>query len=193
MRALSCVTAAAMLLASVPAQAACDANNTYSFAFASVADASLTYGNTYTYTATNPLGATRSLHLPRRQQRPELDPGERRQHAADQQRPDQRHRRQDLPDRRHLPVAHREHHLEHPDHPADHRLRGRRCATSSSTATMSTSRATSSATGCMSPAATAPRPSCRRFPPRPGTTTAPARARRRARRSISAPTTRPSS
>lgn len=50
-----------LLLASVPAGAACDANNTYSFAFSSVADASLTYGNTYTYTATNPLGATRSF------------------------------------------------------------------------------------------------------------------------------------
>jgi len=61
MRALSCVTAAAMLLASVPAHAVCDANNTYSFAFASVADASLAYGTTYTYTATNPLGATRNL------------------------------------------------------------------------------------------------------------------------------------
>lgn len=61
MRALSFLTAAAMVLASVPAHAACDANNTYSFAFASVADASLTYGNTYTYTATNPLGATRSF------------------------------------------------------------------------------------------------------------------------------------
>lgn len=61
MRALSCVTAAAMLLTSMPAQAACDSNNTYSFAFASVADASLAYGTTYTYTATNPLGATRNL------------------------------------------------------------------------------------------------------------------------------------
>ena len=61
MRALSGLTAAAMLLASVPANAACDANNTYSFAFASVADASLAYGTTYTYTATNPLGATRNI------------------------------------------------------------------------------------------------------------------------------------
>lgn len=50
-----------LMLASLPAQAACDANNTYSFAFASVADASLNYGSTYTYTATNPLGATRSF------------------------------------------------------------------------------------------------------------------------------------
>lgn len=61
MRALSCLTATAMLLASVPAHAVCDANNTYSFAFASVADASLTYGTTYTYTAANPLGATRAF------------------------------------------------------------------------------------------------------------------------------------
>ena len=62
MRILSCLTAASMLLLQAePARAACDANNTYSFAFSSVADASLTYGNTYTYTATNPLGATRSF------------------------------------------------------------------------------------------------------------------------------------
>lgn len=63
MRALSCLTAASLLLASVPASAACDANNTYSFAFSSVADASLAYGSTYTYTATNPLGATRNFTL----------------------------------------------------------------------------------------------------------------------------------
>ncbi len=61
MRALSGLTALSFLLASSPARAACDANNTYSFAFSSLADASLTYGNTYTYTATNPLGATRSF------------------------------------------------------------------------------------------------------------------------------------
>lgn len=61
MRALSCLTALSLLLQAAPAHAACDASNTYSFAFASVADASLTYGSTYTYTATNPLGATRSL------------------------------------------------------------------------------------------------------------------------------------
>jgi len=61
MRAISFLAATALLLAGMPAQAACDANNTYSFAFSSVADASLTYGNTYTYTATNPLGATRSF------------------------------------------------------------------------------------------------------------------------------------
>lgn len=60
-RAGSVLAALPLLLASMPARAACDANNTYSFAFASVADASLTYGNTYTYIATNPLGATRSF------------------------------------------------------------------------------------------------------------------------------------
>ena len=60
-RALSFTTAAAMLLASAPARAACDASNTYSFAFASMADASLSYGTTYTYTAANPLGATRTF------------------------------------------------------------------------------------------------------------------------------------
>ena len=60
-RALSLLTGSALVLASAPAHAACDANNTYSFAFASVANASLTYGSTYTYTATNPLGATRSF------------------------------------------------------------------------------------------------------------------------------------
>jgi uncharacterized repeat protein (TIGR01451 family) len=61
MRALSCTTAFALLATSQPAQAACDANNTYSFAFQSVANASLAYGSTYTYTATNPLGATRTF------------------------------------------------------------------------------------------------------------------------------------
>ncbi|WP_395614034.1 hypothetical protein [Allosphingosinicella sp.] len=62
MRILSCLTAVSTLvLQAAPAYAACDANNTYSFAFSSVANASLTYGNTYSYTATNPLGATQSL------------------------------------------------------------------------------------------------------------------------------------
>ena len=61
-RALSGLTAASVLLTSVPAYAACDANNTYSFAFASVADnTSMSYGTTYTYTAMNPLGATRNV------------------------------------------------------------------------------------------------------------------------------------
>lgn len=55
------LAALATLLASAPARAVCDANNTYSFTFASVADASLTYGTTYTYTGTNPVGATRTF------------------------------------------------------------------------------------------------------------------------------------
>jgi uncharacterized repeat protein (TIGR01451 family) len=61
MRALSILASLALLLAGVPARAGCDSNNTYSFAFSSVANASLNYANTYTYTATNPLGATRSF------------------------------------------------------------------------------------------------------------------------------------
>jgi uncharacterized repeat protein (TIGR01451 family) len=61
MRAIPLLTAISLLLPVQPAHAACDANNTYSFAFSSVADASLTYGSTYTYTATNPLGAPRSF------------------------------------------------------------------------------------------------------------------------------------
>jgi uncharacterized repeat protein (TIGR01451 family) len=61
MRARPLLAALPLLLASMPAQAACDANNTYNFAFSSVADASLTYGSTYTYSATNPLGATRTF------------------------------------------------------------------------------------------------------------------------------------
>ena len=61
MRGFTSVVALSLLLAPLPAQASCDANNTYNFAFSSVADASLTYGNTYTYTATNPLGATRTF------------------------------------------------------------------------------------------------------------------------------------
>jgi uncharacterized repeat protein (TIGR01451 family) len=63
MRALAILASLALLLAGMPAQASCDANNTYSFAFASVANASLNYANTYTYTATNPLGATRSFTI----------------------------------------------------------------------------------------------------------------------------------
>jgi uncharacterized repeat protein (TIGR01451 family) len=50
-----------LALAAAPAHAVCDANNTYNFQFSSVSDASLSYGSTYTYTATNPLGATRTL------------------------------------------------------------------------------------------------------------------------------------
>lgn len=48
-----------LLLASVPAQAVCDANNTYRFAFTSAA--AMNYANTYNYTASNPLGATRGF------------------------------------------------------------------------------------------------------------------------------------
>jgi uncharacterized repeat protein (TIGR01451 family) len=61
MRRRSLLAALPLLLVSLPVHAACDASNTYSFAFASVADASLNYGSTYTYTATNPLGAARSF------------------------------------------------------------------------------------------------------------------------------------
>lgn len=61
MRKRALFAALPLLLASMPAQAACDASNTYSFAFASVANSSLSYGSTYTYTATNPLGATRAF------------------------------------------------------------------------------------------------------------------------------------
>lgn len=65
-RRLSTLASALMLvlaLAPTPAAAACDANNTYNFAFSSVADASLNYANTYNYTATNPLGATRVFSI----------------------------------------------------------------------------------------------------------------------------------
>jgi uncharacterized repeat protein (TIGR01451 family) len=63
MRALSFLAALSLLLASAPVRAACDANNTYSFAYSSVANATLNYANTYTYTATNPLGATRTFTI----------------------------------------------------------------------------------------------------------------------------------
>jgi len=63
MRARTILAALPLLLASMPAKAACDANNTYNFAFSSVANASLNYANTYTYTATNPLGATRNFTI----------------------------------------------------------------------------------------------------------------------------------
>jgi uncharacterized repeat protein (TIGR01451 family) len=59
----ACGLMIALALAPTPAAAACDANNTYSFAFSSVADASLNYANTYNYTATNPLGATRAFSI----------------------------------------------------------------------------------------------------------------------------------
>jgi len=48
-----------LLLASVPASAACDANNTYGYAFSG--STALNYANSYNYTASNPLGATRAF------------------------------------------------------------------------------------------------------------------------------------
>lgn len=42
-------------------QAACSTSNTYNFAFASQANASLNYANSYTYTAANTLGANQSF------------------------------------------------------------------------------------------------------------------------------------
>jgi uncharacterized repeat protein (TIGR01451 family) len=50
-----------LLLASPAARAACDANNTYRFAYSSLPAGSLNYANTYTYTATNGLGATQNF------------------------------------------------------------------------------------------------------------------------------------
>ena len=43
------------------AQAACSASNTYNFAFASQANASLNYASSYTYTASNTLGASQNF------------------------------------------------------------------------------------------------------------------------------------
>lgn len=59
MRARHLLAALPLLLASVPAQAVCDANNTYGFAFTTAA--AMNYANTYNYTASNPLGATRGF------------------------------------------------------------------------------------------------------------------------------------
>jgi uncharacterized repeat protein (TIGR01451 family) len=59
MRALSFVTALSLLGASVPAYAACDTNNTYSYNFTTAA--AMNYANSYNYTASNPLGATRGF------------------------------------------------------------------------------------------------------------------------------------
>ena len=53
--------ALALFALAAPAAAACDANNTYSFAFQSQPTATLNYANGYSYTATNPLGATRGF------------------------------------------------------------------------------------------------------------------------------------
>lgn len=56
--------ASAALFAGSAAQAAsCDASNTYSFAFASQAAATLAYGSTYNYTATSGGGATRAFTM----------------------------------------------------------------------------------------------------------------------------------
>lgn len=49
------------LLAAAPASAACDAANSYSFAFASQPAASLSYAGTYNYTAATPGGAARAF------------------------------------------------------------------------------------------------------------------------------------
>jgi len=51
------LVATMLLLASVPAQAVCDTNNTYGYSFTSTA--AMSYATTYNYTASNPLGATR--------------------------------------------------------------------------------------------------------------------------------------
>jgi uncharacterized repeat protein (TIGR01451 family) len=59
MRARHLLAALPLLLASVPAAAVCDANNTYSYAFSG--STALNYANSYNYTATNPLGATRAF------------------------------------------------------------------------------------------------------------------------------------
>lgn len=59
MRALSRLTALSPLLAGVPAHAACDANNTYAYNF--TGSTAMNYANSYNYTASNPLGATRGF------------------------------------------------------------------------------------------------------------------------------------
>jgi len=51
----------ALALAGSPAAAACDAANTYNFAFSSVPAATLNYASTYTYTASNALSATQNF------------------------------------------------------------------------------------------------------------------------------------
>lgn len=53
----------ALLAAAGPAAAACDANNLYSFNFSSQPVTQLAYGSNYNYTASNPLGATRSFNV----------------------------------------------------------------------------------------------------------------------------------
>ena len=54
-------TALALVALASPAVAACDANNTYTFAFQNQPTASLNYANSYFYTASNPLGASRNF------------------------------------------------------------------------------------------------------------------------------------
>lgn len=56
-----CAALAASALAAVPAHAICSASNTYNFAFASQANATLSYSGTYTYTASNTLGASQNF------------------------------------------------------------------------------------------------------------------------------------
>ncbi len=58
-RALSHLTALSLLLAAMPAHAACTANNTYAYNFTTAA--AMNYANSYNYTAANPLGATRGF------------------------------------------------------------------------------------------------------------------------------------
>ena len=57
------LAAALALLCAPAAQAACDATNKYSFTYAAQAAATLSYGSTYTYNATNGGGATRSFSV----------------------------------------------------------------------------------------------------------------------------------
>lgn len=59
MRALSSLTALSLLLAAMPARAACDASNTYAYNFTTAA--AMSYTTSYSYTASNPLGATRGF------------------------------------------------------------------------------------------------------------------------------------
>lgn len=55
---LGCLAGLVAIAAPGGARAACDAANTYRFNFSSVAQQALSYNTTYTYTATNGLGAT---------------------------------------------------------------------------------------------------------------------------------------
>lgn len=62
-RASAGLLALTALVPALPAEAACDADNLYSFSFASQAAATLSYTGSYNYTASNPLGATRSFTM----------------------------------------------------------------------------------------------------------------------------------